>query len=106
MLFYVMLTSIVRSILLDCVLFYHAFQVKSTHICFDTYYLSISNCWVRSRVYRKLYTVIGVNVQKSLRTTALGLFSFDQRSPTFLKLRAIYYVQIKSKSYQFDTQHF
>jgi len=33
--FNVMLTSIVLSICLDRVLFYHAFQVKSIHIYFD-----------------------------------------------------------------------
>jgi len=32
---YVMLTSLVLSIFLDCVLFYHSFQVKSIHIYFD-----------------------------------------------------------------------
>ena len=49
----------------------HAFQVESTQIYFDTYFPYISNCWARPRVYRKLHILIGVNVQKSLRTTAL-----------------------------------
>jgi len=53
-LFYVMLTSIVRSIFSDCVLFYHAFQVKSTQICFDTYYCCISNWWVTPRGVQKI----------------------------------------------------
>jgi len=38
----------------DCVLFYHAFQVKSTHIYFDTYFSCISNCWARSRGLQKI----------------------------------------------------
>jgi len=38
---------------LDFVLFYHAFQVKSTQIYFDTYFPCISNCLA------KLYTFIG-----------------------------------------------
>jgi len=45
-----------------CVLFYHAFQVKSTQIYFDTYFACIRNCWARPvghEVYRKLYTLIG-----------------------------------------------
>jgi len=53
-LLYVMLTSIVRSIFSDCVLFYHAFQVKSAQICFDAYYPCISNCWVRPRGLHKI----------------------------------------------------
>ena len=48
----------VLSIFSDCVLFYHAFQVKRIHIYFDTYFPCISNCWARPRrlqkiVYRK-----------------------------------------------------
>jgi len=52
--FYVMLTSIVLSICSDCVLFYHAVQVKSTEICFDTYFPYISNCWARPRGLQKI----------------------------------------------------
>jgi len=48
-----MLTSIVLSIFSDCVLFYHAFQDKSTQIYFDTYYPCISNCWARPRGLQK-----------------------------------------------------
>jgi len=43
----------------DCVLFYYAFQVKSTQIYFDTYFPCISNCWLGQEVCRKLYTLIG-----------------------------------------------
>jgi len=32
----------------------HAFQVKSTQIYFDTYFLCISNCWVRPRGLQKI----------------------------------------------------
>jgi len=39
--------SIVLSKFWDCVLFYHAFQVKSTDIYFDTYFPCISNIWTR-----------------------------------------------------------
>ena len=35
--FYVMFTSIVLKIFLDCVLFYHAFQVKTTQIYLDVF---------------------------------------------------------------------
>jgi len=54
-----MLTSVVLSIFSDCVLFYHAFQVKSTQIYFDTYYPCISNCWARPRGLQKVFTLIG-----------------------------------------------
>jgi len=45
----------VLSIFSDCVLFYHAFHLKSTHIYFDTYYPCISYCWARP--LGKLYTL-------------------------------------------------
>jgi len=38
----------VITIFSDCVLFYHAFQVKSTQIYFDTYFPCFSNCWVKA----------------------------------------------------------
>jgi len=41
--FHVMLTSIVLSIFLYCVLFYHAFQVKSIHIYFDQVFFNTSS---------------------------------------------------------------
>ena len=53
-LFYVVLTSIVLSIFADCVLFYRAFQVKSTQIYFDTYYPCISNCLARTQGLQKI----------------------------------------------------
>jgi len=46
--------TVVRSIFSDCVLFYHAFQVKSTQIHFDTYYPCISYCWARLRDLQKI----------------------------------------------------
>jgi len=51
---HVPLTSIVLSIFSDCVLFYHAFQVKSTQIYFDTYFPCISNCCARPQGLQKI----------------------------------------------------
>jgi len=52
--FHVMLTSIVLSIFSDCALLYHAFQVKSTQIYFDTYFPCISNGWAWPRGLQKI----------------------------------------------------
>jgi len=48
-----LLKSIILSIFSDCVLFDHAFKVKSTQIYFDTYFPCISNCWARPRGQQK-----------------------------------------------------
>jgi len=34
--------------------FHHAFQVKSTQICFDTDFPCISNFWARPRVLQRI----------------------------------------------------
>jgi len=46
--------SEVLSMFSDCVLCYHAFQVKSTDIYFDTYFPCIRNCWARPRGLQKI----------------------------------------------------
>jgi len=51
---YASIYTVVLSIFLDCVIFYHAFQVKSTQIHFDTHYPCISNCWVRPQGLKKI----------------------------------------------------
>jgi len=38
----------------DYVLFYHTFQVKTTHIYFDAYFPCISNCWAKSWGLQKI----------------------------------------------------
>ena len=44
----------VLSVFSDCASFYHAFNVKSTQINFDTYFPCISNCWDRPRGLQKI----------------------------------------------------
>ena len=51
---YAYIYTVVLSIFSDCVLFYHAFQVKTTQIHFDTHYPCISNCWARPRRLQKI----------------------------------------------------
>jgi len=57
--FYVMLTPIVLSIFSDCVLFYHAFQVKHTQKFLTHTFLVSVTVGLDQGVYRKLYTLIG-----------------------------------------------
>jgi len=42
------------SIFSDCVLFYHAYQVISTQICFDAYFPCVGNCWASPRGPQKI----------------------------------------------------
>jgi len=58
--FYAMLTSIVLSIFSDGVLFYHAFQVKSTQKFILTHtFLVLVTVGLGHGVCRKLYTLFG-----------------------------------------------
>jgi len=67
--FYVMLTSVVLRKYSDCVLFYHAVQVKILKFVLTHTFLVLVTAGLGHGVYRKLYTLIGVNVQKRLGTT-------------------------------------
>jgi len=70
-----MLTSIVLRIFSDFVLFYHAFQVKSTQFFyFDTYFPCISNCWARPRGLQKIvYFHRGSTCRKVWEPLSYGL---------------------------------
>jgi len=85
---YVMLASVVLSIFLHCVIFYHAFQVKSIHIYFDQFFLRK----MLGTRYGPIAGVTNMRPAKELRA-AREIFKRDQQqSWTFFDLLLILFL--------------